>query len=148
MKIILLSDVKNVGKKGEIKEVADGYARNFLIKNKLAVPATQQSQAILDAQIQQKIDAEAKAIEEAKTLKDQLAQITLTFTLKTGEKGKTFGSVSSKQIAEELQKQHKLTLDKRKIVENEALNTLGTTILDVHLHRTVTAQLKIVIKGI
>jgi large subunit ribosomal protein L9 len=148
MKIILLSDVKNVGKKGEIKEVADGYARNFLIKNKFAVPATQQSQAILDAQIQQKADAEAKAIEEARILKDQLAQITLTFTLKTGEKGKTFGSVSSKQIAEELQKQHKLTIDKRKIVENEALNTLGTTILDVHLHRTVTAQLKIVIKGI
>lgn len=148
MKIILLSDVKNVGKKGEVKEVADGYARNFLIKNKQAVPATQQSQAILESQIQQKADAEAKAIEDAKALKAQLANITLTFTLKTGEKGRTFGSVSSKQIAEELLKQHKITLDKRKIVENEALNTLGTAILDVHLHRTVTAQLKIVIKGI
>ena len=148
MKIILLNDVKNVGKKGEVKEVADGYARNFLIKNKLAVPATEQSQAILESQIQQKADAEAKAIEDAKALKTQLANITLTFTLKTGDKGKTFGSVSSKQIAEELLKQHKITLDKRKIVENEALNTLGTTILDVHLHRTVTAQLKIVIKGI
>jgi large subunit ribosomal protein L9 len=77
-----------------------------------------------------------------------LANITLTFTLKTGDKGRTFGSISSKQIAEELLKQHKITLDKRKIVENEALNTLGTAILDVHLHRTVTAQLKIVIKGI
>lgn len=148
MKIILLNDVKNVGKKGEVKEVADGYARNFLIKNKLAVPATQQSQAILESQIQQKADAEAKAIEDAQALKEKLAQITLTFTLKTGEKGKTFGSVSSKQIAEELLKQHKLTVDKRKIVENEALNTLGTTILEVHLHRTVTAQLKIVIKGV
>ena len=148
MKIILLSDVKNVGKKGEVKEVADGYARNFLIKNKLAVPATQQSQAILESQIQQKADAEAKAIEDAKALKAQLATLSLTFTLKTGEKGKTFGSISSKQIAEELLKQHKITLDKRKIVENEALNTLGTTILDVHLHRTVTAQLKIVIKGV
>ena len=148
MKIILLNDVKNVGKKGEVKEVADGYARNFLIKNKLAVPATEQSQAILESQIQQKADAEAKAIEDAKALKTQLANITLTFTLKTGDKGKTFGSVSSKQIAEELLKQHKITLDKRKIVENEALNTLGTTILDVHLHRTVTAQLKIVVKGI
>jgi large subunit ribosomal protein L9 len=148
MKIILLNDVKNVGKKGEVKDVADGYARNFLIKNKLAVPATSQSQAILESQIQQKADAEAKAIEDAKALKAQLANITLTFTLKTGDKGKTFGSVSSKQIAEELLKQHKITLDKRKIVENEALNTLGTTILDVHLHRTVTAQLKIVIKGI
>jgi large subunit ribosomal protein L9 len=148
MKIILLSDVKNVGKKGEVKEVADGYARNFLIKNKQAVPATQQSQAILESQIQQKADAEAKAIEDAKALKAQLANITLTFTLKTGDKGRTFGSISSKQIAEELLKQHKITLDKRKIVENEALNTLGTAILDVHLHRTVTAQLKIVIKGI
>jgi large subunit ribosomal protein L9 len=148
MKIILLSDVKNVGKKGEVKDVADGYARNFLIKNKLAVPATQQSQAILESQIQQKADAEAKAIDDAKALKEQLAHITLTFTLKTGEKGRTFGSISSKQIAEELLKQHKITLDKRKIVENEALNTLGTAILDVHLHRTVTAQLKIVIKGI
>lgn len=148
MKIILLSDVKNVGKKGEVKEVADGYARNFLIKNKQAVPATQQSQAILESQIQQKADAETKAIEDAKALKAQLANITLTFTLKTGEKGRTFGSVSSKQIAEELLKQHKITLDKRKIVENEALNTLGTAVLDVHLHRTVTAQLKIVIKGI
>lgn len=148
MKIILLNDVKNVGKKGEVKEVADGYARNFLIKNKLAVPATSQSQAILESQIQQKADAEAKAIEEAQALKAKLAQITLTFTLKTGDKGKTFGSISSKQIAEELLKQHQITLDKRKIVENEALNTLGTAILDVHLHRTVTAKLKIVIKGV
>ncbi len=130
MKIILLSDVKNVGKKGQICEVADGYARNFLIKNRLAVPASSQAEAILEEQKQKKIDDELKAIDDAKALKDKLATVTVVLSLKTGDKGRVFGSIASKQIAEELQKQHKLVIDKRKILESDPINAVGNYIFE------------------
>ena len=148
MKIILLSDVKNVGKKGQICEVADGYARNFLIRNKLAVPASSQSQAILEEQNQKKIDDETKAIEDANTLKEQLSKVTVVLSLKTGDKGRVFGKIASKQIAEELQKQHKLVIDKRKILESDPINAIGTYIIKIDLHRTVVAELKVQVKGV
>lgn len=148
MKIILLSDVKNVGKKGQICEVADGYARNFLIKNRLAVPASSQAEAILEEQKQKKIDDELKAIEDAKVLKEKLAAVTVVLSLKTGDKGRVFGSIASKQIAEELQKQHKLIIDKRKILESDPINAVGNYILKVALHTTVIADLKVQVKGV
>jgi large subunit ribosomal protein L9 len=148
MKIILLSDVKNVGKKGQICEVADGYARNFLIKNKMAVAASSQAEAILEEQKQKKIDDELKAIEEAKVLKEKLAAVTVVLSLKTGDKGRVFGSIASKQIAEELQKQHKLVIDKRKILESDPINAVGNYILKVALHTTVIADLKVQVKGV
>ena len=148
MKIILLSDVKNVGKKGQICEVADGYARNFLIKNRLAVPASSQAEAILEEQKQKKIDDELKAIDDAKALKDKLATVTVVLSLKTGDKGRVFGSIASKQIAEELQKQHKLVIDKRKILESDPINAVGNYILKIELHRTVIADLKVQVKGV
>lgn len=148
MKIILLSDVKNVGKKGQICEVADGYARNFLIKNKMAVPASSQAEAILEEQKQKKADDELKAIEEAKVLKEKLTHVTVVLSLKTGDKGRVFGSIASKQIAEELQKQHKLVIDKRKILESDPINAVGNYILKVELHRSVIAELKVQVKGV
>jgi len=148
MKIILLSDVKNVGKKGQICEVADGYARNFLIRNKLAVPASSQSQAILEEQNQKKIDDETKAIEDANVLKAQLSQVTVVLSLKTGDKGRVFGKIASKQIAEELQKQHKLVIDKRKIQESDPINAVGMYVIKIDLHRTVVAELKVQVKGV
>ena len=146
MKIILLEDVKNVGKKGEIVEVADGYGRNFLVRNKLAVEATAQSKLILEKQKQQKIEQEKEDIKNAEALKLKLAEITLVFPVKTGDNGKVFGSVSSKQIAEELIKKHKITIDKRKILDEGPFNTLGFYNIKIELHKQVIATIKIQLK--
>jgi large subunit ribosomal protein L9 len=147
MKIILLEDVKNVGKKGNILEVADGYARNFLIRNKLAVEATTQSKAILEKQKQQKVDQEKENIKNAEALRLQLTEITLVFPVKTGENGKVFGSISSKQIGEELLKKHKITIDKRKILDEGPFNTVGFYNVQIELHKQVIAIIKIQLKA-
>jgi large subunit ribosomal protein L9 len=148
MKIILLSDVKNVGKKGQIVEVADGYARNFLIRNGHAVAASSQAEAILEEQKQKKLDDETNAIEAAQVLKEALSKVTVVLSLKTGDKGRVFGSIASKQIAEELMKQHKLVIDKRKIVDSDPINAVGIYTIKVELHRTVIAELKVQVKGV
>lgn len=147
MKIILLEDVKNVGKKGNILEVADGYARNFLIRNKLAVEATTQSKAILEKQKQQKIDQGNEDVKNAETLKAKLSELTLVFPVKTGENGKVFGSISSKQIGEELLKKHKITIDKRKILDEGPFNTVGFYNVQIELHKQVIATIKIQLKA-
>lgn len=137
MKVILLSDVKNVGKKGQIVDVADGYARNFLIKGKLAVEATKKSMEVLD---QQKLDAKLKEKEmeqQAIDLQKQLESITLHFQVKTGKEGRVFGAVSSKQIVEELQKKHGITVDKRKFVDQTSADSLGYTKLKIELFKNV-----------
>ena len=147
MKIILIEDVKNVGKKGELKEVADGYARNFLIRNRLAVEATAHSKAILEQQKQDKIDQEVEDIKKAEALKEKLTAITLVFPVKTGEGGKVFGSISSKQIAEELVKKHQITIDKRKILDNGPFNDLGYSDIRIELHKKVIGIIKIHLKA-
>ena len=147
MKIILLEDVKNVGKKGQILEVADGYARNFLIRNRKAVEATAQSKAVLEEQNALKIQLEKEAIEKATELKAQLEKLSLVFSLKTGDNGRVFGSVSGKQIEEELKKQHKISIDKRKILNSEPISSLGFTKIQIELHRTVVASLTIQVKA-
>ena len=147
MKVILLEDVKNVGKKGNILEVADGYARNFLIRNKLAVAATEQSKLILEQQKQQKIEQEKEDIKNAEVLKLKLAELTLVFPVKTGENGKVFGSISSKQIGEELLKKHRITIDKRKILDEGPFNTVGFYNVKIELHKQVIATIKIELKA-
>lgn len=147
MKIILIEDVKNVGKKGELKEVADGYARNFLIRNRLAVEATAHSKAILEQQKQDKIDQEIEDIKKAEVLKEKLTTITLVFPVKTGEGGKVFGSISSKQIAEELVKKHQITIDKRKILDNGPFSDLGYSDIRIELHKKVIGTIKIHLKA-
>mgnify|MGYP002662874317 FL=1 len=147
MKIILIEDVKNVGKKGELKEVADGYARNFLIRNRLAVEATAHSKAILEQQKQDKIDQEIEDIKKAEVLKEKLTTITLVFPVKTGEGGKVFGSISSKQIAEELVKKHQITIDKRKILDNGPFNDLSYSDIRIELHKKVIGTIKIHLKA-
>lgn len=135
MKVILLSDVKKVGKKGELVEVSDGYARNFLIKQKLAVAATQRSQEILDIQKQNEAIEEANSKAIAEQLKVQLEKITLEFKMKAGAGGRVFGSVSSKQVAEELMKKHQIKVDKRKFLDNETITGLGVTFIKVDLYK-------------
>ncbi|GED18285.1 MULTISPECIES: 50S ribosomal protein L9 [Kurthia] len=143
MKVIFLKDVKGQGKKGEVKEVSDGYARNVLLKNKSAVEATPQAMSQLQGQKrkeQQNAEAELQA---AKDLKVKVEELTVELKSKTGEGGRLFGSITSKQIADELNKKHGIKVDKRKMDLPEAIRTLGVTKVPVKLHPEVTATLKV-----
>lgn len=137
MKVILLNDVKKVGKKGEIVEVADGYARNFLIKNKQAVEATKKSMEILDHQNVEKKLQEQELKAQAQETAKKLESIMLKFEVKTGKGGRVFGAVSTKQVAEELAKKHGIIIDKRKFVNKDGAESLGVTRLDIELYKDV-----------
>lgn len=143
MKVIFLQDVKGKGKKGEIKNVADGYAHNFLFKKGLAIEATQANLKQLEAQKKKAQKEAAEELEKAKQLKDQLEKITVELKAKAGEGGRLFGSVTSKQIADELKKAHNIKIDKRKIELPDAIRSLGYTNVPVKLHSDVTATLKV-----
>ncbi len=144
MKVILLNDVKKVGKKGELKEVSDGYARNFLIAKGMAVEATKRSLEILDEQNKQ-AEADEKELErQAQVIKEELQNIVLEFKIKAGKGGKVFGSVSTKHIVEQLRDTHGIKLDKRKFIDTHGANGLGTTILKVDLYRNkVIGEVKV-----
>lgn len=143
MKVILLQDVKNVGKKGQTIEVSDGYANNFLLPKRLGVNATKRSVEILDKQKEDARILDEKNRKEAEELKEKLKKITLEFTCKTGKDGKLFGSVSSKQVVEKLKTSYGITVDKRKFVDKETVNTLGVTILKNELYKGVVAEIKV-----
>ena len=135
MKVILLSDVKKVGKKGEIVEVSDGYGRNFRLNQKLAVLATKKSMEILDEQNLQHDLEEKQKEADAQALKQKLTKITLEFHVKTGEGGRVFGSVSTKQIVEQLQRVHAIKIEKRKFIDTDAITSLGYTDVKVDLYK-------------
>lgn len=137
MKVILLQDVKNYGKKGEIVEAADGYARNFLIPKGLAVDVNKQSMNQLKQQKETKKAEQARLKEEAISLQNQLKDTVLDIPVKTGEEGRVFGSVSTKQIIEEMEKKHQIKLDKRKMKVDQALNTLGMNRIVIDLYKDV-----------
>jgi len=143
MKVIFLQDVKGKGKKGEIKNVADGYAHNFLFKKNLAIEATPANLKALEAQKKKEAELAKQELENAKKLKEVLENTTVELKAKAGEGGRLFGSVTSKQIAEELNKTHKIKLDKRKIELEDAIRSLGYTNVPVKLHPEVTAVLKV-----
>ncbi|MYL20664.1 50S ribosomal protein L9 [Halobacillus litoralis] len=143
MKVIFKTDVKGKGKKGEIKEVNDGYARNYLLKNNLAVEATKgnmQAQKAKDAKAEQQAQEE---VEEAKRLKDQLADLEVKLDAKSGDNGRLFGSITSKQIAEQLKKGHNIKIDKRKIELDDPIRTLGYSNVPVKLHPEVTGTIRV-----
>ncbi|MBU8881264.1 50S ribosomal protein L9 [Bacillus sp. FJAT-29790] len=146
MKVIFLKDVKGKGKKGEVKNVADGYAQNFLIKQGLAVEANQSAVSTLNAQKKKEEKLAAEELEEAKKLKETMDKITLEFSTKAGEGGRLFGSITSKQIAEELQKAQNIKIDKRKIELPDAIRSLGYTKVPVKLHTEVMATLNVHVK--
>lgn len=143
MKVILLQDVKSVGKKGEVVELSDGYAKNFIIKKKLGAVADAKN--LNDLKLQKANDEKiaAQNLADAKALKDLIETKTVALKLKAGEGGKTFGSVSSKEIAQEAKKQFDLDIDKKKIVLNDAIKTFGCFEVPVKLHPQVTATLKV-----
>src|SRR3954471_23439690 len=127
MKVIFLKDVKGKGKKGEVKNVADGYAHNFLIKQGLAIEANNTNISTLEGQKKKEDKRAAEELEEAKKLKEQLEKITVELSAKAGEGGRLFGSITTKQISEELQKKHGFKIDKRKMELPDAIRTLGHT---------------------
>ena len=145
MKIILLEDVKALGKKGEIVNVSDGYARNCIFPKKLGLEAT--SKNLNDLKLQKaNEDKKAQALlDEAKELAKKVEAGKVTLAIKVGEGGRTFGSVSSKEIAVEVKKQMDLDIDKKKIQLKDAIKTLGTHEVPVKLHPKVTATLKVVV---
>ncbi|WP_017378779.1 50S ribosomal protein L9 [Paenisporosarcina sp. TG-14] len=143
MKVIFLKDVKGKGKKGEIKNVADGYAHNFLIKNNFAIEANQATISALDGQKRKEDQHVEQVLEDAKKLKEDLEQLTVEISAKSGEKGRLFGSISTKQVAEQLHKATGIKLDKRKMELDDAIRGLGFTNIPVKLHQDVTATLKV-----
>lgn len=148
MKVIFLKDVKGKGKKGEVKNVADGYAHNFLLKQGLAAEASNANVKTLEAQKNKEQLLAAEELQQAKELKETLEKITVELTAKAGEGGRLFGSITTKQIADELQKKHGIKIDKRKMELEDGIRSLGHTKLPVKLHHEVTATLTVHVKEI
>lgn len=145
MKVIFLQDVKGKGKKGDIKDVPNGYAQNFLIKNNLAKPANNESMAELKGKQKAQEKHEAELLAEAEELKTVLEkeETVIRIKAKAGEDGRLFGSIPSKQIADALNKQYSIKLDKRKIELEQPIRALGYTKVPVKLHSKVTATITV-----
>ena len=143
MKVILLQDVKSVGKKGDVVEVSDGYAKNFIFKKKLGKPADSKNMNDLKLQKANEEKVAAENLAAAKEFSGKIAEKTVVVRLKAGEGGKPFGSVSSKEIAQEAKAQFDIDIDKKKIVLPDAIKAFGTFEVPVKLHPQVTAVIKV-----
>lgn len=143
MKVILLEDVKSLGKKGQIVNVSDGYARNFIFKKKLGLEANGKNLNDLKLQKQNEEKVAQEHLEAAQELAKKLEAAKVELKIKTGEGGRTFGSVSSKEIAIAVKEQLGYDLDKKKIQIKEAIRTPGMHLVPVKLHQKVTAELKV-----
>lgn len=143
MEIILLEDVKSLGKKGQIVKVSDGYARNFILPKKLGVEKN--AKTLNDLKIQQAHEAKRlqEILEEAQALGAKISAGSVTLTMKGGEGGRTFGSVSTKEINTAIKEQLKLDVDKKKLVLNDPIRNFGTYHVPVKLHPQVTAELTV-----
>ena len=146
MKVILLENVKSLGKKGEIVNVNDGYARNFILPKKLGVEATGKNLNDLKLQKNNEKKVAQENHDAAKELAAELSAGKVELAIKVGEGGRTFGSVSSKEIAVAVKDQMQLDIDKKKIQLKESIKSLGTHIVTVKLHPEVSAELKVVVK--
>lgn len=146
MQVILTQDVKGQGKKGQMVNVSDGYARNFLFPKKLAEPATKSNINVLKGK-QESLEYKKKVeLEEANAIADKMKDIKVVLKAKAGDNGKLFGSVTSKDVAEALTSQHHIKLDKKKFVMPDGIKSLGTTIVDVKIYTGVTGKLSVVVE--
>ncbi len=147
MKVILTQDIKGVGKKDEVINANDGYARNFLFPKKLAVEANSKNMSLLQGRKDSANFKKQKEIEQANKLKDELSKITLTIKVKSGDNGKIFGSITSKEISMELNNQYKIEIDKKKINLRDPIKELGAFNIDIKLYEGIIGQLNINIVG-
>lgn len=143
MKVIFLQDVKGKGKKGEVKEVSVGYAQNFLLKNNVAIEATPGNLSKLEGQQKRVQKDAAEELKDAEKLKEQIDAITVEMKAKSGEGGRLFGSITTKQIAEALNKAEGIKVDRRKMELPDAIRALGFTNVPIRIHADVTATLKV-----
>lgn len=146
MKVILNQDVKGKGKKGQLVEVSDGYARNFLLPKGLAKEATNTNLNIMHGQNEAEAHRQQVALEEAEAQKEKMESVEVVLTAKAGDNGKLFGSITSKDVSEALTNQHHIKIDKKKFVMPDGIKMLGTTVVDVKIHQGVTGKLKVVVK--
>jgi len=143
MKVILLEDIKGVGKKGTIYNAAEGYARNFLLPRKLAVEANKSNVNELELKKKAEKSKAQRDLEAAQKTASILNDIVVAVKVKAGENGRLFGSVTNREIAQVLYEQHNITLDKKKIILNETIKSTGEIYVDVKLHADVTAKLTV-----
>lgn len=146
MKVILLKDIKGTGKKGDIKEVSDGYARNFLFPKKLAVAADNTSVKELNEKNKSQEIKAQKEYEAAVELGKKMEEMNVVIYSKAGDGGRLFGSITSKDIAEQLKKQHSIEVDKRKISLDEPIRVLGSRFVEIKIHQKVTTKVRVDVK--
>ena len=147
MKVILLEDVNSLGKKGEIVNVNDGYARNFILPKKLGLEATSKNLNDLKLQKQNDEKVAQEKLDAAKALAEEIKEKSITVKIQAGVEGKVFGSISSKEIATEAKKQLNMDIDKKKIVIPDAIKSLGTYNVNIKLHKDVTATLTVKVEA-
>ena len=147
MKVILLEDVKSLGKKGESVNVNDGYARNFILPKKLGLEATSKNLNDLKLQKQNDEKVAQEKLDAAKALAEEIKEKSITVKIQAGVEGKVFGSISSKEIATEAKKQLNMDIDKKKIVIPDAIKSLGTYNVNIKLHKDVTATLTVKVEA-
>ena len=143
MKVILLQDVKSLGKKDQIVDVSDGYARNMLLPKKLGIEATSKNMNDLKLKKAHEDKVAAEVLAEAQALAAQMENESVTMSIKMGENGRTFGSISSKEIAEAIKEQLGHDIDKKKIVMKDAIKAPGTRTVGIKLHSKVTANMTV-----
>ncbi len=146
MKVILLEDVKSLGKKGDLVEVNDGYARNFILAKKLGLEATAKNMNDLKLKRAHQDKLAAQRLEEAKAFAEELKKLQITLKIKAGEGGRLFGSISSKEIAQAVKEQLDLEIDKKKLVLPSPIKAVGTTMVPIKLHPQVTGELKVIVQ--
>ena len=145
MKVILLQDDKALGKKGDVVNAKEGYARNFLFPKKIAVEATPANMKVLENQKKLQAEKEQEILNEAKKIEEEIMKITLVIKTKAGENGKLFGSITTKEIAEILKESHNIEIDKRKLELEDSIKSLGNYTVKVKLHAKVTAKLNVIV---
>lgn len=148
MKVILLEDVKTLGKKGDLVEVNNGYARNFILAKKLGIEATPKNMNDLKLKKAHEDKLAAQRLEDAKAFAESLKNVQVILKIKAGEGGKLFGSISSKEIAQAAKEQLNLEIDKKKLVLSNPIKAVGTTMVPIKLHPKVTGELKVIVQEV